>query len=214
MRTTDVTRRNPDRTRERLLEAGFARDPQSRLPAGRARRHRRTRRRHQGRALPPLPRQARPGLRGAGRGDRPVPPICGGSTRSATPDPLTAIAGTMREAFKTDFEHGCPLNNLSQEMSRADEGFHQRIAALYRRWEGRRGGSRLPDSSAASSIQPSTSDDAATFVVASIEGAYSCQGPARIAPRSWRAWLASRDFSKASEPGSRAHECLGTAQPS
>jgi hypothetical protein len=29
---------------------------------------------------------------------------------------------------------GCPLNNLAQEMSPLDEGFHQRIAALYDTW--------------------------------------------------------------------------------
>jgi len=31
-------------------------------------------------------------------------------------------------------EHGCPLNNLAQEMSNLDKGFRQRIAASFDRW--------------------------------------------------------------------------------
>jgi len=88
-------------------------------------------------------------------------------------DPLTAIADTLREAFKSEFEHGCPLNNLSQEMSRVDEGFHQRIAALYRRWEGGVAAA-LASGQRRGIVDPTVSvHDTATFVVASIEGAYS-----------------------------------------
>ncbi len=31
-------------------------------------------------------------------------------------------------------QHGCPLNNLAQEMGSQDEGFRQRIAQLFTRW--------------------------------------------------------------------------------
>jgi len=31
-------------------------------------------------------------------------------------------------------EHGCPLNNLAQEMASQDEGFRQRIAKIFERW--------------------------------------------------------------------------------
>jgi TetR/AcrR family transcriptional repressor of nem operon len=31
-------------------------------------------------------------------------------------------------------EHGCPLNNLAQEMSTQDEGFRERIARLFNHW--------------------------------------------------------------------------------
>ena len=31
-------------------------------------------------------------------------------------------------------EHGCPLNNLSQEMSALDEGFQKRLSALFDEW--------------------------------------------------------------------------------
>jgi len=32
------------------------------------------------------------------------------------------------------YEHGCPLNNLAQEMARQDKGFQQRIAKLFDQW--------------------------------------------------------------------------------
>ena len=173
MRTTDATRRNPDRTRERLLEAGFV-EIYSRgfQPAG----------------LDAIVERAEV-TKGAlyhhfsskhALGYAVLDEVVGRYTdlrwldpiRDAA-DPLTAIAGSMREAFKTDFEHGCPLNNLSQEMSRMDEGFHQRIAALYRRWEGGVSAA-LAAGQQRGFVDPTVNvHDAATFIVASIEGAYS-----------------------------------------
>ena len=92
---------------------------------------------------------------------------------AAAADPLTAIAHSMRVAFKTEFEHGCPLNNLSQEMSSVDAGFHRRIAALYRRWEGGVA-TALASGQRRGIVAPDVNvQDAATFIVASIEGAYS-----------------------------------------
>jgi AcrR family transcriptional regulator len=173
MRTTDVTRRNPDRTRERLLEAGFVEIyTRGFQPAG----------------LDAIVERAEV-TKGAlyhhfpskhALGYAVLDEIVGRYTdlrwldpiRDA-PDPLSAIAGSMRDAFKTDFEHGCPLNNLSQEMSRMDEGFHQRIAALYRRWEGGVAAA-LASGQQRGLVDPTANvHDAATFIVASIEGAYS-----------------------------------------
>ncbi len=34
----------------------------------------------------------------------------------------------------TMFEHGCPLNNLAQEMASQDEGFRERIAGMFAHW--------------------------------------------------------------------------------
>lgn len=31
-------------------------------------------------------------------------------------------------------EHGCPLNNLTQEMASQDEGFRRRVAELFKQW--------------------------------------------------------------------------------
>jgi TetR/AcrR family transcriptional repressor of nem operon len=54
-------------------------------------------------------------------------------------DPIADLKRTFRRYVKEDIEngtwiHGCPLNNLAQEMSPLDEGFQSRIDALYTRW--------------------------------------------------------------------------------
>lgn len=54
-------------------------------------------------------------------------------------DPLTAIQHAFRRYVEEDIAsgnllHGCPLNNLAQEMSPLDGGFHTRINALYGLW--------------------------------------------------------------------------------
>jgi TetR/AcrR family transcriptional regulator, transcriptional repressor for nem operon len=87
-------------------------------------------------------------------------------------DPIEAIINSIRTASMSDFEFGCPLNNLAQEMSTVDAEFHRRIAALYRRWE-----SGVVAALARGQAEGSVRSDvdvaaAATFVVASIEGAY------------------------------------------
>lgn len=56
-----------------------------------------------------------------------------------TDDPIAAIQRTFRRYIEEDvgtgeFVHGCPLNNLAQEMSPLDEGFRSRIETLYARW--------------------------------------------------------------------------------
>jgi TetR/AcrR family transcriptional repressor of nem operon len=56
-----------------------------------------------------------------------------------TDDPIKAVIATFRKYVRTDidcghFINGCPLNNLAQEMSPLDPGFHQRIDALYTSW--------------------------------------------------------------------------------
>jgi TetR/AcrR family transcriptional repressor of nem operon len=54
-------------------------------------------------------------------------------------DPVTAIQQAFRRWVGEDIKSGhwllgCPLNNLAQEMSPLDDGFHQRIDALYGAW--------------------------------------------------------------------------------
>jgi TetR/AcrR family transcriptional repressor of nem operon len=56
-----------------------------------------------------------------------------------TADPIADLKHTFRKYVKEDIEdgtwvHGCPLNNLAQEMSPLDEGFRSRIDALYILW--------------------------------------------------------------------------------
>lgn len=54
-------------------------------------------------------------------------------------DPVSAMQESFRRFARQDVEsggylNGCPLNNLAQEMSPLDEGFHARIDALYGLW--------------------------------------------------------------------------------
>ena len=56
-----------------------------------------------------------------------------------TSDPIGTLLATFRKYVQEDiasghFVNGCPLNNLAQEMSPLDPGFHQRIDALYASW--------------------------------------------------------------------------------
>jgi TetR/AcrR family transcriptional repressor of nem operon len=54
-------------------------------------------------------------------------------------DPITDLKRAFRE-YRTDemrtglLLHGCPLNNLAQEMSPLDEGFRKRIDKIYASW--------------------------------------------------------------------------------
>jgi len=98
--------------------------------------------------------------------DRWLKPIAGGG------DPIDAIVASVREASKSDFEFGCPLNNLAQEMSTVDAEFNRRIAALYRRWESGIAGALERGQKQGQVRRDVNVDQAATFVVASIEGAY------------------------------------------
>jgi AcrR family transcriptional regulator len=54
-------------------------------------------------------------------------------------DPIADLKQTFRRYAKEDIQsgmmgQGCPLNNLAQEMSPLDEGFHTRIDRLYTIW--------------------------------------------------------------------------------
>jgi TetR/AcrR family transcriptional regulator, transcriptional repressor for nem operon len=87
-------------------------------------------------------------------------------------DPLDALIATIRKASQSKtVELGCPLNNLAQEMSGVDDGFQQRIAELYRRWEG--GVARALQRGQGQGRVRRDVDVAvaATFVVASLAGA-------------------------------------------
>ena len=53
-------------------------------------------------------------------------------------DPLKAIIELFSNADKNlncdRIKHGCPINNLAQEMSPIDEGFRKRVEKIYRTW--------------------------------------------------------------------------------
>jgi AcrR family transcriptional regulator len=57
-------------------------------------------------------------------------------------DPISELQKAFRRYVKADIDSGnwvlgCPLNNLAQEMSPLDEGFHRRINRLYDTWRER-----------------------------------------------------------------------------
>ncbi len=56
-----------------------------------------------------------------------------------TDDPITIIQQILMQSgdqmTEEDVRLGCPLNNLAQEMTPIDEGFKQRITAVYEEWQ-------------------------------------------------------------------------------
>ena len=91
-------------------------------------------------------------------------------------DPLTALQGMLKERSlqltPREIELGCPLNNLAQEMSPLDERFRRRVADTYQSWSdgfakvlrtGQEEGSVRRD------VDPK---QVASFLVAAIEGSF------------------------------------------
>ncbi|MCK4743767.1 MAG: TetR/AcrR family transcriptional regulator [Sulfuriflexus sp.] len=89
-------------------------------------------------------------------------------------DPIEIIENSLNDTYAIHgqelISYGCPLNNLSQEMSAIDEGFRERINAQYEKWQdalslalqgGQETGTVRKDINAA---------EVAIFIVASIEG--------------------------------------------
>jgi AcrR family transcriptional regulator len=56
----------------------------------------------------------------------------------ACDDPIDALKRSIMQSGQQmtmeDIALGCPLNNLSQEMSKVDEGFRQRLEKIYQDW--------------------------------------------------------------------------------
>jgi len=165
-------RREPDRTRERLLDAGF---------------HEIFRQGFQPASLDAIVREA-----GVTKGalyhhfehkralgyavvdeviaelmqQRWLAPI------EAAADPIAGLIGAIRSAAAADnCELGCPLNNLAQEMSSTDKGFQRRLDRVYRAWEA--GFAAALEHGQRTGVVRRDVDvvTAATFLVSSIEGA-------------------------------------------
>jgi AcrR family transcriptional regulator len=89
-------------------------------------------------------------------------------------NPLEALAA-LRQAMEGNLstgacELGCPLNNLSQEMSSVDESFRKRLNEIFQLWQeaiarSLRQGQQL--SQIRSDVDP---DRSAAFIIATIEG--------------------------------------------
>ncbi len=90
-------------------------------------------------------------------------------------NPIDALVGVVQSTslLPEHIECGCPLNNLAQEMSPLDEGFRKRLAKIFSEWhdgivaalrEGKKRGLVRSD------VDP---DDTATFLIAANEGCWS-----------------------------------------
>jgi TetR/AcrR family transcriptional regulator, transcriptional repressor for nem operon len=91
-------------------------------------------------------------------------------------DPLTALQGMLEERLAQlspeEVELGCPLNNLAQEMSPLDERFRRRVAATFDTWTD--GFAEvLERGQAAGTVRKDVSArKLAHFLVAAIEGSF------------------------------------------
>jgi TetR/AcrR family transcriptional regulator, transcriptional repressor for nem operon len=98
-------------------------------------------------------------------------------------DPLTALQGMLQERVaeltSREIELGCPLNNLAQEMSPLDEGFRRRVSATFDTWiDGfakvlKRG---QAEGTVRADLDPR---QVAAFLVSAVEGSYGLAKSAR-----------------------------------
>ena len=91
-------------------------------------------------------------------------------------DPLEGLAKIIRSRLRRDLpamlKLGCPLNNLAQEMAPVDEGFRQRVEALYRDWR-RRLARALRHGQHAGTVSTAIEVDVtAAFIIAALQGAF------------------------------------------
>ncbi len=92
-------------------------------------------------------------------------------------DPIAALKQSFRRYVAEDiasghYVQGCPLNNLGQEMSPLDDGFHRRIDALYDSWR-EQIAAALEAGIAAGKVRRDVSPrDVAALIVASQMGIY------------------------------------------
>ena len=98
-------------------------------------------------------------------------------------DPIEDLARLIHDRLTSGVpeiaEHGCPLNNLAQEMAAVDEGFRQRLEGLYRSW--RKGVARaFRRGQQHGRVRGDVDTEAAAaFVIAALEGAFGLAKNAR-----------------------------------
>jgi len=91
--------------------------------------------------------------------------------RGAT-DPLDALSKIFQSTSLRDEDVilGCPLNNLSQEMSPLDEGFRKRLARVFAIWHGAIAGALRDGQKRGQVKKDIDADETATFLMAAYEG--------------------------------------------
>ena len=94
---------------------------------------------------------------------------------SETDDPIGAVMAKLHGFSPAEVEQvcsqGCPLNNLAQEMSPVDEEFRRRIERVFSAWREALAGAFERGVRAGKVRSDADCQEAAGFVVASIEGA-------------------------------------------
>jgi AcrR family transcriptional regulator len=88
-------------------------------------------------------------------------------------DPIPVMQKAFRRYVREDIDsgnwvYGCPLNNLAQEMSPLDEGFHERVNEMYVVWR-RFFSMALERGIQAGTVKPSVSPTAAAALIVSAQ---------------------------------------------
>lgn len=104
-------------------------------------------------------------------------------------DPLAELIGLLEHIGESMGERlvtvGCPLNNLAQEMSPLDEGFRQRLDEVFAGWRSAVAGALERARQQGNLRSDLDTDRTATFVVAALEGGIglskNAQNPQRFA---------------------------------
>jgi len=97
-----------------------------------------------------------------------------------TDDPIAVMQHILEKSgdlmTEEDVRLGCPLNNLSQEMSPNDDGFRERISTIYIKWEKAIEGACDRGKAAGNIREDADSKQLAILFVATLEG---CLGLAK-----------------------------------
>jgi AcrR family transcriptional regulator len=114
-------------------------------------------------------------------------------------DPLRDIKRALRQmaedaVAKGRLVQGCPLNNLAQEMSPLDEGFRQRLEAIYTQWRLAIEKALAKGIAAGKVRQDASPRKAAAFIVASVTGIIGTVKNAQNDKLLWEAGEALLDY--------------------
>jgi TetR/AcrR family transcriptional repressor of nem operon len=103
--------------------------------------------------------------------------VIGGLTRvkwkeplAAAEDPIAAMIEIIESSSRDLIELGCPLANITQEMSPLDEGFRSRTVSIFKEWHDAVADA-LRRGQAKGLVRPDLeADDEAMFLIAAFEG--------------------------------------------
>jgi len=91
-----------------------------------------------------------------------------------TDNPIDAIEGCIQNTYHCHgaelINFGCPLNNLSQEMSAIDEGFRERINDQYEKWQTALSKALKSGQLSGQVKEDVDTEEVALFIIATVEG--------------------------------------------